>query len=101
VLDLHTGFPYSAVDALENYVGQPNSLRLPTFMSFDLKLSKDFRIKFLPWVRNHTIRGALCVYNVTNHLNPRDVYNNVTSPNFGHPAGPQHRFLDPLVDIVY
>jgi hypothetical protein len=101
VVDLHNGFPYSAVDALQNYVGPPNSLRLPTFMSFDLRLSKDFRIKFLPWVRNHTIRGSLGIYNVTNHLNPRDVYNNVTSPNFGHWAGPQHRFLDPVVDMVY
>ena len=101
VLDLHTGFPYSAVDDLQNYVGQPNSLRLPTFMSLDLKLSKDFRIPFLPWVRNHTIRGAIGVYNVTNHLNPRDVYNIVTSPNFGHLAGPQHLTFEPFMDFVY
>jgi hypothetical protein len=101
VLDIHTGFPYSAVDVDENYVGRPNSLRLPTFASLDLKLSKEFRIKFLPWVRNHTIRGALNIYNLTNRLNPRDVYNNVTSPHYGHLAGPQHRFLDPFVDLVY
>ncbi len=101
VVDVHTGFPYSAIDALQNYVGQPDSLRMPIFASFDLKLSKDFRIKFLPWVRNHTVRGSITIYNVTNHLNPRDVYNNITSPNFGHFAGPQHRFLDPIVDLVY
>jgi hypothetical protein len=101
VLDLHTGFPYSAVDAYQNYVGQPNSLRFPAFLSLDLRLSKDFRIKFIPWLRNHTIRGALNIYNVTDHLNPRDVYNNVTSPYYGHLAGPQHRFLDPIVDLVY
>ena len=101
VLDIHTGFPYSAVDVLNNYVGQPNSLRFPAFMSLDLKLSKDFRIKFIPWVRNHVVRGSISIYNVTNHLNPRDVYNNVTSPNFGHLAGPQHRFYDPVVDLVY
>ena len=101
VLDLHTGFPYSAVDVLQNYVGQPNSLRLPTFMSIDLKLSKDFRIPFLPWVRNHTLRGAIGVYNVTNHFNPRDVYNNVASPYYGHFAGPQHRTFEPFLDLVY
>jgi len=101
VVDIHTGFPYSALDALQNYVGQANSLRFPAFVSFDLKLSKDFRIKFIPWVRNHTVRGSITIYNVTNHLNPRDVYNNVTSPNFGHWAGPQHRFFDPIVDLVY
>ena len=101
VLDVHTGYPYSAVDVLQNYVGQPNSLRLPTFLSFDLKLSKDFRIPFLPWVRNHTLRGAVGIYNVTNHLNPRDVYNNVTSPYFGHFAGPQHRTFEPFLDLEY
>ncbi len=101
VVDIHNGFPFSAIDEYQNYVGQPNSLRFPAFMSLDLKLSKDFRIKFLPWVKNHTIRGSVTIYNVTNHLNPRDVYNNVTSPNFGHFAGPQHRFLDPIVDLVY
>lgn len=101
VLDIHTGFPYSAVDELQNYVGQPNSLRFPEFASLDLKLSKDFRIPFLPWVRNHTIRGAMGIYNVTNHLNPRDVYYNVTSPYFGHFAGPQHRTFEPFVDLVY
>jgi len=101
VLDLHTGYPYSAVDVLQNYVGQPNSLRLPTFLSLDLKLGKDFRIPFLPWVRKHTLRGAIGAYNVTNHLNPRDVYNNVTSPYFGHFAGPQHRTYEPFIDFVY
>ncbi len=101
VVDIHTGFPYSALDELQEYVGQPNTLRMPIFTSFDLKLSKDFRIKFIPWVRDHTVRGSVTIYNVTNHLNPRDVYNNITSPNFGHFAGPQHRFFDPIVDLVY
>ena len=85
---------------MQNYVGQPNSLWFPTFVSL-LKLSKDFRIPFVPWVRDHTFRGALGIDNVTNHLNPRDVYNNVTSPNFGHFAGPQHRTFEPFLDIVY
>jgi hypothetical protein len=101
VLDLHTGFPYSAVDELQNYVGQPNSLRLPGFMSLDLKLSKDFRIPFVPWVKKHTLRGAVAVYNLTDNLNPRDVYNNVTSPYFRHFAGPQHTFFEPFLDFVY
>jgi hypothetical protein len=101
VLDLHDGFPYSAIDALQNYVGTPDSLRFPAFLSLDLKQSKDFRIPFLPWVRNHTLRGALGVYNITNHLNPRDVYNNVTSPYFGDFAGPQHRTFETFLDVIY
>jgi hypothetical protein len=101
VLDLHNGFPYSAVDVLQNYVGSPNSQRFPTLLAVDLKLSKDFRIPFLPWVRNHVLRGAFGVYNLTNHLNPRDVYNNVASPYFGHLAGPQHRMFDTFLDVIY
>jgi len=101
VLDVHTGFPYSAVDVLQDYVQQPNSLRFPVFMSLDLKLSKDFRIPFIPWVKNHTLRGAVGMYNVTNHANPRDVYDNTASPYFGHFAGPQHRTFEPFLDLVY
>ena len=101
VLDWHTGFPYSAVDVFQNYVGQPNSLRFPTFFAVDLKLSKDFRIPFLPWVRDQTLRGAFAIYNLTNHLNPRDVYYNTASPYFGHFAGPQHITFDVFLDVVF
>jgi len=101
VLDWHTGFPYSAIDVLQNYVGPPNSLRFPEFLSLDLKISKDFRLPFLPWVRDHKLRLAFSVFNLTNHLNPRDVYNNITSPYYGDFAGFQHRFYDAYLDIVY
>jgi hypothetical protein len=101
VLDIHTGFPYSALDERQNYVGPPDSLRFPVFASLDLEMYKEFRIPFLPWVRNHTLRGILRVYNVTNHQNPRDVYNNVTSPYFGHFAGFQHRFYDTALSFLY
>ncbi len=101
VLDLHTGYPYSAIDLFQNYAGRPNSLRLPTFMSIDLKLSKEFRIPFVPWVRNHTLVGALGIYNITNHYNPLDVYNNVASPYYGHFVGPQHRTFEPFLDLEY
>jgi hypothetical protein len=101
VLDIHNGFPYSDVDELQRYVGYPDSLRFPTFISLDLEMYKEFRISFLPWVRNHTLRGILRVYNVTNHPNPRDVYNNVTSPYFGDFAGFQHRFPDTALNFLY
>jgi hypothetical protein len=101
VFDWHTGFPCSAVDQLQNYVGQPNGYRFPTFMAIDLKLSRDFHIPWLPWVRNHRFRGALAIYNITDHTNPRDVYNNVASPYFGHFVGLQHRVFDTFLDVVY
>ena len=101
VFDIHSGFPYSDYDVLQNYVGVPNSQRFPTFFAADVKAGKDFRISFLPWVRNHMLRGAIAVYNVTNHSNPRDVYSNTASPYFGHFVGLQHRALETWFDIVY
>jgi hypothetical protein len=100
VVDWHSGFPYSFVDEYQNYVGIPNSARFPQFFSLDLKLGREFRLP-LPWVKNHRLRGALTIFNLTNHSNPRDVYNNVTSPYFQHFVGFQHRFFDSELDIVY
>jgi hypothetical protein len=101
VFDLHSGFPYSAIDVFQNYVGAPNSLRFPAFASLDLKITKDFRASFLPWVRDHKMRVSVSLFNLTNHSNPRDVYNNVTSPYFRQFAGFQHRLYDGYLDIVY
>jgi hypothetical protein len=101
LLDWHSGFPYSTFDVLENYVGAPDSLRFPAFLSLDMQVSKDSHVPLLPWVRHHTVRSSFRVFNLTNHLNFRDVYNNVTSPYFGDYAGIQHRFFGLGVDIVY
>jgi hypothetical protein len=101
LVDWHSGFPFSVYDELQNYVGPPNSRRFPTFASLDLQMSKDFRVSFIPWVRKHTLRGTLRIYNLTNHGNFRDVYNTVTSPYFGHYAGFQHRFFDLSLDVLY
>src|SRR5208283_3691993 len=37
LVDVHSGYPYSAVDVGQQYVGTPNGLRFPTFFSLDLK----------------------------------------------------------------
>ncbi len=111
ILDIHSGFPFSAVDVLQNYacpptaaaacVPTPNSLRLPTFASLDLRLTKDFRPPLLPWLKNHKVRLGFIIYNVTNHFNPRDAYNNIAAPQFGQFLGFQHRFYDASLDIIY
>ncbi len=101
VLDIHSGFPWSVLNDLQNYVGTPNSQRLPTFASLDLRITKDFRIAGLPWLKNHKLRFGFAIFNVTNHANPRDVYNVNTSPFFRTFQGFQHRFFDASFDIVY
>src|SRR5208282_5486493 len=87
LLDWHSGFPYSLYSELQNYVGPPNSLRFPYFLSLDLRTSKDFQIPFIPKLRKHSFRGSISVFNLTNHGNYRDVYNTVTSPYFGNFTG--------------
>lgn len=101
VFDVHTGFPYSAIDVFQSYVGTPDSRRFPTFASLDMNVTKDFRIGFLPWVRKHKMRLSVSVFNLTNHYNPRDVYNNVDSPLFGQFQGVQQRLYDAYLDILY
>ncbi|HEV2425561.1 MAG TPA: carboxypeptidase regulatory-like domain-containing protein [Terriglobia bacterium] len=101
VFDIHSGFPYSALDVFQNYVGAPDSRRFPAFASLDLNVTKDFRITFLPWVRKYKLRLSVSAFNLTNHYNPRDVYNNVTSPYFGQFAGLEHRLYDAYLDILY
>ncbi len=100
VYDIHSGFPYSYVDALQNYVGTPNSHRYPTFASFDLRVNKDFTLQ--RWIaKNHRFRIGFFVYNLFNRQNPRDVYNNITSPNFNHFVGILHRSYNASFDILY
>jgi hypothetical protein len=98
VVDVHTGYPYSDVDVLQNYVGEPNTRRFPTFFSLDARIYREFPL-VLPFI-GHSMKRKLRlgVYslNLTNHLNPHDVFNNVTSPLFGQFAG-FHRRIDGLV----
>jgi hypothetical protein len=101
VLDVHSGFPFSVVDVFQNYAEQPNSRRFPTFASLDLQLTKDFRFPIIPILKKHRLRLAFQIFNVTNHENPVEVFNNIASPFFGHFVGFQHRFYDVSMDIVY
>ncbi len=99
VIDLHTGFPWSKVDEFQNYVGTPNSNRFPTFFSFDFKVWKMFPLpRWLPWGGGFKLRWGIGVRNLTDTRDPRDVYNNITSPNFAHFVGYQHRVIEINVD---
>ena len=100
VIDWHSGFPFSFLDEYQNYAGIPDGQRFPRFFSLDLKLSKEFHLE-LPLLKGHVLRGSLTVFNLTNHINPRDVYNNLSSTYFDHFPGLQHRFYDSEFDIVY
>jgi len=102
VVDVHSGLPYSEVDALQNYVGTPNNQRFPTFFSLDVKVYREFQVHlpFLGKAKKRKLRFGFYSINLTNHSNALAVYNNVTSPVFGHFVGFQHRVNGLVIDAV-
>ncbi len=84
VYEWRTGFPWSAVDEFQDYVGERNrSGRLPTVNTLDFSLARPWRF------RKYRFLGGIKVYNAFNTGNERDVQNNLTSPDFG-------RFFNPI-----
>jgi carboxypeptidase family protein/TonB-dependent receptor-like protein len=101
VVDIHTGFPYSNVDVLQNYVGVPDSLRFPIYFSLNVKLSRDFMIpmSFKENAKRRKINIGIFSLDVTNRLNPHDVFNNVASPLFGVFAGFPRRLTGLVINL--
>jgi hypothetical protein len=85
------------VDVLQNYVGVPDSLRFPVYFSLDVKLSREFTVH-MPFKENakrRKISIGVFSLDVTNRLNPHDVFNNnnngAPTPLFGQFDGFQRR----------
>lgn len=79
-----TGFPWSAVNEFQDFVGERNrSGRLPTVSSFDFTLTR-------PWhFGKYRFTGGIKVYNLLDSGNERDVQANITAPDYG-------RFYNPI-----
>jgi hypothetical protein len=84
VIEVRSGFPWSAVDEFQDFVGTRNrSGRLPRVNTFDFSLSR-------PWhVGRYRFRGGIKVYNLLGASAQREVQNNLTSPDF-------RRFFNPI-----
>ncbi len=100
VVDVHTGYPYSKVDDTQNYVGQPNTQRFHTFFSVDFQVYRDFRMPLLNHSGSRKVRLGLYMINLTNHGNFTQVYNNVTSPQFGQFTGFERQKTAFLLSVV-
>ncbi len=102
ILDVHTGYPYSNVDVLQDYVGTPNGQRFATYLSLDVKIYRVFQVPFLGAKSGkiHHIRLGFYALNVTNHGNFNAVYNNVTAPNFGQFVGFLDRRDGAVIDFI-
>jgi hypothetical protein len=88
VLELRSGFPYSAVDEYQDFVGTRNTAgRLPSVQTLDFQLSRPWRFK------KYRFRAGLKVYNVFGSSADRDVQNNITAPDYGTSYNPIERSI--------
>jgi hypothetical protein len=84
LLELRSGFPWSAVNEFQDFVGPRNRAgRLPPVRTLDFTLARPWRF------RKRTFRAGLKLYNVFGASADRDVQNNLTSPDYG-------RFFNPI-----
>ena len=83
-----TGFPWSAVNEFQDFVGERNQAgRLPTVSTLDFTLAR-------PWhFRKYSSRPASRSTTLFNAGNDRDVQNNITSPDYGKFYNPIKRSI--------
>ena len=77
LLDEHTGFPYTAVNAAQEVVGAAGGQRFPDFVNFSPGLEWKFHFRGQYW----GLRGVM--QNATGSGDPAVVNNVVDSPEFG------------------
>jgi hypothetical protein len=83
-----TGFPWSAVNEFQDFVGPRNeSGRLPSVNTLDFTLAR-------PWhFWKYRFTGGIKIYNAFSTGNERDVQNNITSPDYGKFFNPIQRSI--------
>ena len=88
IYEWRTGFPWSAVNEFQDFVGERNKAgRLPTVSTLDFTLARPWRF------RKYHFTAGLKVYNVFDAGNERDVQNNITSPDYGKFYNPIQRSI--------
>ncbi|MBV9225357.1 MAG: TonB-dependent receptor, partial [Acidobacteriaceae bacterium] len=86
IVEYRNGFPYTQLDAAQNYVGTPYSSRFPNFFSADTRLVRDFRVN-----PKYSLRLSVTGFNLTNHWNALLVHGNTEDPQYGIFFGNYHR----------
>jgi TonB dependent receptor len=95
VLELRSGFPWSAVDEFQDFVGARNRAgRLPPVRTLDFSLARPWQFK------KYRFRAGLKVYNAFGASAERDVQNNVTSPQYGTFYNPIERSIGFVLGTV-
>ena len=98
IIEWRSGFPYSILDQNQNFVGIRNASnqRFPSFFSLDAEISRDFQI-----TRKYAIRLSLKGFNLTDHVNPRNVRNNLGDSQFGTFINSYRRYFTGGFDIIF
>ena len=88
VVEIRSGFPWSAVNEYQDFVGPRNGAgRLPVVSTVDFSLSRQWQL----W--KYRFRGGIRIYNLLGTANERDVQNNSASPRFGQFFNPIERSI--------
>ena len=88
VLEVRSGFPWSAVDEYQDFVGARNRTgRLPTVTTLDMSLARPWRFK------KYKFRAGIRVYNLLGKSAHRDIQSNVSSPLYGTAYNPIERSI--------
>src|SRR5712691_2045422 len=98
IVEWRSGFPFSARDEKQNFVGVRNSdlTRFPQFFSLDVELAKEFQL-----TKKYGMRLSVLGFNLTNHFNPRDVHANTSDRQFREFFASYRRYFTGGFDILF
>jgi hypothetical protein len=95
VLELRSGFPWSAVNEYQDFVGPRNrSGRLPVVRTLDFTLARPLRF------RRYRFRAGIKMYNIFGAAAERDMQANITSPSYGQAFNPVERSFGIVLGTV-
>lgn len=88
IYEWRSGFPWSAVNEFQDFVGPRNrTARLPRVSTLDVSVTRPFRFK------KYRFTAGLRVYNVFDTGSERDVQANVAAPDYGTFYNPIQRSI--------
>ncbi len=98
IIEWRSGFPFSARDENQNFVGVRNSdqTRFPEFFSLDVEVAKEFKL-----TKKYGVRLSVLGFNLTNHFNPRDVHANISDRQFREFFASYRRYFTGGFDILF
>ena len=88
IYEWRSGFPWSAVNEYQDFVGERNRTgRLPTVSSLDFTLARPWQFK------KYRFTAGIKIYNTFDAGDERDVQANLTSPDYGKFYNPIQRSI--------